>query len=432
MAAGAQHLCSGPRLPGQGSLNSSVISYDGVSFETLTRLCPPKGKPSPTRVTEPVSPATTWIRPCCPRGLSVADFPLAAPSALLEGLPTCVWPPATQQDGGRQRAVSGGGGLGGGETVDPVLRPRVQLNRAKWENWQELPAPISRAGGLGSEPAQDTVSWTASKQQPQGQPGRVDLSASRSPVGSALSEEQPTAPPRPCALQGLPRRREGLGHTRGPPHRAAWPGARRRDLHAVHFHPFLFCSPEGQASVGFVLLNAQTWVKQKASQIAARARLLCAICHSRLNCPLCFGPDFLKDSLDQRVHAPDRGPVRAPRISRQGRARWRAKGLCKVSVVSLSPRKQKTPSYTLAILFGRGGDEVVTLPCTRKEFGNIHGKLKLIFLTDMCPTQGLSQGPLGRCQGSRQGRPSHAQPRLQAEGDTARPTSPCGRGSQTV
>lgn len=40
----------------------------------------------------------------------------------------------------------------------------------------------------------------------------------------------------------------------------------------------------------------------------------------------------------------------------------------------------------------------MTLSCIRKEFENIHGKLKLIFLTDMCPTQGRRQGPLGRCQ----------------------------------
>lgn len=41
---------------------------------------------------------------------------------------------------------------------------------------------------------------------------------------------------------------------------------------------------------------------------------------------------------------------------------------------------------------------MVTLSCIRKEFENIHGKLKLIFLTDMCPTQGRSQGSLRRCQ----------------------------------
>ena len=47
---------------------------------------------------------------------------------------------------------------------------------------------------------------------------------------------------------------------------------------------------------------------------------------------------------------------------------------------------------------------MVTLPCIRKEFENIHSKLKLI-LTDTCPTEGRSQGSLGRCQGACTGRP---------------------------
>lgn len=42
---------------------------------------------------------------------------------------------------------------------------------------------------------------------------------------------------------------------------------------------------------------------------------------------------------------------------------------------------------------------MVTLSCIRKEFENIHGKLKLIFLTDMCPTQGRSQAPAGGARG---------------------------------